>query len=135
MAVSGTIITKFKTKGRIKSSQRALGRAYKEVAAMMEIEMKVKSRAKQYPPASRPGQYPAERTGNFATGINVTGTANGITVASGMPYGKLLESGTSRMSPRPWANRVMRQKKWGKKIAALALKYTGGKARTSKKGR
>ena len=135
MAISGTIITKFKTKARIRSSQRALGRAYREVAQDIENEMKTKSRAKQYPPASRPGQFPAERTGNFAHGINVTGTAKGITVASTMGYGKLLESGTSKMSPRPWAHRVLRQKKWETKIAKLAMKYTGGKAKTSKKGR
>jgi len=133
MAVRGVIIEKYKVKRAVRASQRALARAYREVALEMEVEMQVRCRNKQYPPASKPGQYPAERTGNFVRGINVTGTANGITVASGMLRGKWLEEGTSRMAARPWAKRVLVQARWEKKIAEKALKYTGGGKRRARR--
>ena len=146
MAISGTIITKFKTQQTIRASKNALGKAYKEVAAAIEAEVKTKCRAKQSPPSSRPGQYPSEDTGNFATGINVTGTANGITIASNHLYGAYLEHGVGPhatkkggihpgMAARPWASKILKLKKWEGQIAKLAMEYTGGKAKTSKKGR
>lgn len=135
MPITGTIITKFKTKRALRVTQTALGKAYKAVAREMQTVMRRRV-SKAYPPASSPGSFPHTRTGRFKAGINVTGTKNGITVASRERYGLFLETGTSTMAPRTWANRVLRggnnAQKWNKKIAALALKFSGGKA---KKGR
>jgi len=130
MAIRGKIIVKFKRKRALTSvSDRALGRAYKEVASQIHSEI-FRKVSRPYPPASKHGQYPRKRSGDFRDGIAVTGTKNGITISSSEDYGKYLEDGTSRMLPRTWAKRVLmwgnNRQKWEQKIAALARKYTGG---------
>ena len=129
MAIRGTVIVKFQRRRALRRTKAAMGRAYKEVAKEIEREIKQKV-SRSFPPASAPFQYPRRRTGRFRSGIAVTGTVNGITVSSVMPYGKFLEEGTSRMLPRTWARRVLlfgaNRKKWEARIAALAKKFTGG---------
>ena len=135
MAISGTIIVKFKRRRALQRTKAALGKAYAQVAKEMEAEMKRKT-GRQGPPRSLAGQYPKMDTGNFNEGINVTGTVNGITVASTMRYGAALEYKDPNAGGRPWASRVMtsgdQRKRWEKRIAKLALQFSGGKA---KKGR
>ena len=129
MPIRGTIIMKFRRRRGILASQRALGRAYSEVAEEVERVIKRKV-AREHPPASKHGQFPRLRSGKFRTGIKVTGTAKGITVSSVEAYGKYLEDGTVNMLPRTWAKRVLvwgdNRAKWEKKIGVLARKYTPG---------
>ena len=129
MAIRGQVIVKFKRRRTLKRTDAALGRAYKQVATEIKAEI-IRKVNRPFPPASRHGQYPRRRSGRFRSGIEVTGTKNGITISSAAVYGKFLEEGTSRMLPRTWARRVLlfggNRAKWEKRIATLAKKFSGG---------
>lgn len=134
------IVTKFTTRKAKKVSNNAYNKALKEVAIEMEKAMKAQMK-KQFPPASKPGQIPRVRTGQLKESIRVTASRGSIKVRS-VDHGLFLETGTSRMSPRPWALRVLgiktrrgpsgRTNKWAKKIAKRALELTGGKKKRGK---
>ena len=135
MPIAGKIITTFKRKRALRRTKAVMGLAYAVVAAEMQEEMQTACRANTHPPASVHGEFPAKRSGNFSDGINVTGTHNGITVASKMKYGWYLEYGTPRgqMMPRTWAHRVMvwddNRSRWEKRIAEVARQLTPSKAK------
>lgn len=63
---------------------------------------------KQWIP-SRPGEYPGVRTGNLRNSIAFVSPAqfDGRRAAFGtaVKYGRYLETGTSKMAPRPWLRR------------------------------
>jgi hypothetical protein len=66
-----------------------------------------------YPPASRPGESPHRRTGTLrdsvASRLDATESIGWVSVDT--PYASMLEDGTRKMKPRPYAmksvNRVM----------------------------
>lgn len=120
---------KFQRRRALRRIDAAMGKAYKQVAREVKTEI-VRKVGKQGPPRSRPFRYPKMDSGDFMRGIEVTGTAKGITISSVMPYGRYLEEGTENMLPRTWARRVLifgaNRKKWEARIAAWAKKFTGG---------
>lgn len=58
--------------------------------------------SRKYPPASRPGQAPAMRTGKFVRSGRVIRTANGAVVRWYAPYSGFLQHGTRNMAARPY---------------------------------
>lgn len=113
-------------------SGRAMGRAMNQVAEEIELYIQEHS-STLYPPPSKPGQYPHERSGDFKSGVHVTGTQRGFTVYSRAPYGIYLEEGNTRgMAPRPWAYRALVARDWLAKVAKLAREFTGGSRRRSR---
>lgn len=134
MAVKGTIVTRFKTKKAKSVSNNAYNKALKEVAVEMELAMKNQMKLPS-PPPSKPFGIPHVHSGDLKRSIRVTASRGVIKVRS-VKYGFFLEGGTSKMSPRPWALRVLgtktgrgpkgRSNKWAKKIAARAKQLTGG---------
>jgi len=75
--------------------------------------------SKRYPPASRPGQPPAMRTGKFVRSGRVIRTANGAIIRWYAPYSGFLQYGTKFMGPRPYFDialkNVLKRRKRGKK--------------------
>lgn len=59
------------------------------------------STQKQYPPASKPGTPPAQRSGNFARKIRIVRTSKGARLVFFAPYSSYVLQGTRHMDPRP----------------------------------
>jgi hypothetical protein len=57
--------------------------------------------SKSYPPASKPGQPPRKRSGNFIAKIRLVRTANGVRLIFFASYSSFLLKGTRKMAPRP----------------------------------
>lgn len=58
--------------------------------------------SKPYPPASKPGQAPRKRTGNFVAKVRIVRTTNGARLVCWAPYSGFLQHGTKFMRPRPF---------------------------------
>lgn len=80
----------------------------------------------RYPPASRPGQYPHRRTGDFHRSIRyrVLKELRRMRVYSNDRKAKWLEYGTQRMAPRPTFRRALRENT-RRLVAALRTKGRG----------
>lgn len=118
----GTLIVAFDPSVAIRTTKAALAAANLQVAGEIQADIQRKS-ARLYPPASKPGQYPRMRTGEFNTGVYVSGTANGIRVYSEAPHGVHLQYGTKNMEPRPWATKSLESRDWGARVQKLAAAY------------
>lgn len=127
---SGQVIVKYDLRAVEEASGRAFDRAAAQVAKEIEAYIQTKS-SRPYPPASKPGQYPRVRTGEFVGTVNVTGSRRGIFVRSPVPHGRFLEEGTVNMDPRPWATKALNARDWMSRIAKLARQYTGGSRKPS----
>lgn len=113
MPVRGTIIQRIAIPEIDGVSRRQAAAAAKSVAA--ELQQYAQARcSRPYPPASRYGQYPRTRSGELVSGINVTGTANYITIASEAMHGVYLEDplGTMGSGARKWASKAWNAKDW-----------------------
>lgn len=95
-----------RTSSIVRIIERAEGPAVYEAARVLAREITARVSAKQYPPASRPGEYPAVRTGRFSRSIRVSRGGRYATVYSAVGYGHWLNVGTTRMRPRPWLGRT-----------------------------
>lgn len=135
-APRGQVIVRFPIAEVEEASKRALSRAAKEVAAEIEAYAIAKSsRPCDGRPGShsKPGQYPKMETGEFVSGLRVTGSNTGITFYSQAPHGRYLEEGTINMDPRPWATKAANARNWMAKIAKLARQYTGGSRKPTRR--
>src|SRR6185436_10705844 len=107
----GTEVVSFDVRRAIKATQAAMAQGFREVAADMAVYLD-RQVSRPYPPASKPGQYPHIRSGEFAEGVTITGTVNGIRVYSAAPHGIMLQTGTVNMDPRPWATKLLNARDW-----------------------
>jgi len=114
-------VFKFNVKGAMDRGRRATGKAMDIVAAEMTAEIQRKTN-KPYPPASTPGNFPHKRTGNFQSSTQVVRVGKKLVVRT-TNVGRWLELGTSRMSARPWAHRVVSNKKWTRRLNDLSKKF------------
>ena len=133
----GRLITEFRTKKAVKSSQRAFDKALKDVGKEMQAVMRDKVNTK-YPPASIKNNPPHRRSGDLWRSITVTSSRGVIRIRT-IRHGFFLEGGTSRMDPRPFVRPTLFAKgqrtKWATKIAKRALELTGGKGTKKRGGR
>jgi HK97 gp10 family phage protein len=58
---------------------------------------------------SKPGQPPRKQTGALRRSITHEVIDGQARVGTNIPYGKMLEFGTSKMRPRPWLRRALRE--------------------------
>lgn len=121
MPVRGTIIQKISVPQIEGVSRRQIDAAAKSVAADLQQYAQARC-SRPYPPASRYGQYPRARTGELVSGINVTGTADYITIASQAMHGVYLEDplGTMGAGARKWASKAWNSRDWLARVEKLA---------------
>jgi hypothetical protein len=64
----------------------------------------------KHPPASRPGQAPAMRTGRLRreSGVKVDESSGTVGLVNTAPYARYLRDGTRRMAARPYQDQVFR---------------------------
>jgi hypothetical protein len=65
--------------------------------------------SKHFPPASAPGDWPANRTGNLKASISSEVGGDEVTVGTGMPYSGFLRNGTSRMARRKMSDNALQE--------------------------
>jgi hypothetical protein len=112
-------------------------------AGVAEASLTLKSKMKelisiQGPPRSKPGEAPHKDTSRLYNSIQAIGPAvQGdqviASVGTDVPYGIMLEYGTSRMAARPWLTRSLRENQsqiakqiiGGDSIQANAVGYAG----------
>ena len=66
-------------------------------------------RTGRFPPASRPGQYPAIRSGALKGSISSTSDSDSATVGSGVFYAVFLRTGTRKMARRAMSDNALRE--------------------------
>lgn len=135
MAVTGNIITKFKTRRALTTTKVALDKAYKAIAPKIEREIKAtisKQTGKRGPP-SPPGTPPYKRSGSLKRSVRVTGSEKKGIIVRTVFYGDIHENRQDRFR-RPFVRPVLQgqRKKWQDQLAKLSRKFMGGKP---KKGR
>src|SRR5262245_13500144 len=64
--------------------------------------------SRAYPPASRPGAWPARRTGGLIGSIQTEVTAKSVTIGTNQRYSKFLREGTSRMARRKMSDNALK---------------------------
>jgi len=62
-----------------------------------------------YPPASRPGQYPAVRTGALRASIRTRVTNDSVEISSNRPYSGYLRHGTRKMQRRKMSDNALQE--------------------------
>jgi phage gpG-like protein len=65
--------------------------------------------SKHYPPASSPGEWPANRTGDLKSSIRHEVNGDVLTVGTGEIYAVYLRYGTSRMARRKMSDDALRE--------------------------
>jgi len=109
-------LVKLEFKPRAKGSRRAISRAMDQIVDEMNTAIH-RGLDTPYPPPSRPGAKPHLRTGRLYRQTQVVRKGTEIQVRT-TQYGIWLESGTSKMKPRPFIRRVIhaRKRDWSKKL-------------------
>lgn len=64
---------------------------------------------KSYPPASKPGNPPARRTGRLHSSIGFVVNGLSVIVSAKVPYAAFLEDGTGRMAARPFMAKTLNE--------------------------
>ena len=141
------IVFRSKIKRAAGISKEAWASGIRSIAADVKAEVQALV-STAYPPASRPLTPPHKRTGRLQGGITVVvekstqGRAAALVVKSNVVYGPMLETGTVKMAPRPYARVVLLaggrrgtklKKKWTDRIARVA-KYKSGSTTRKKTG-
>jgi phage gpG-like protein len=90
-----------------KRDKAAFKRWLKVVA--QESEKAFKGGMKSYPSASRPGQYPAVRTGKLRSSVSSRVTDNSVIVGSSTPYAGYLRYGTRKMARRKMSDNALKE--------------------------
>lgn len=116
-------VIKFEVPKIIKRSRLAMTKALKIVVPEITKAIRQPMRRKFYPPASKPGTAPARRTSNLFNNTRVERKGFKLFVRT-QQYGIWLDEGTSRMAARPFIGRVIRQKRWTKRINQLTKKFS-----------
>lgn len=92
----------------MRGSQRAIGRAFRQVAGELESYIRGEWVSTPFPPPSEPYTPPHLRTGSFRAGVRVSGSEKGLTISSTEPYGAYLEHGVKRAARQVGAKRAKR---------------------------
>lgn len=84
-----------------------VARAFDEIGRRM-MDRAEEMLSTDYPPASEPGESPHRRTGNLQAlssfEVDVSGDQVSLTYRNDAAYAEFLNSGTSRMEARPFAD-------------------------------
>ena len=95
----------FNTTGIVERGLRSVSKGLDQTMQAMTDEISDRI-SRQYPPPSKPGQYPRRRTGFLADNVEVKRKGRKLFVR--MPaYGKYLQEGTSKMRARKFYEEVL----------------------------
>jgi phage gpG-like protein len=64
---------------------------------------------KQYPPASKKGQYPSIRTGRLRRSVATRVTDDTVVIGTHMPYSGYLRHGTRKMARRKMSDNALKE--------------------------
>lgn len=87
------------TAGIVRKARRAAAAGLDQILPNMNAELEDKLTRKIYPPASRPGQYPAMRTGRLSRRTKIQRDGLRLIIKT-TQYGIWLQGGTRRIAPR-----------------------------------
>jgi phage gpG-like protein len=92
---------------KAKHDKAAFRRWLKVVAE--ESHKAFKKGMKQYPPASKKGQYPSNRTGRLQRSITTRVTDDSVVIGTHMPYSGYLRMGTRKMARRKMSDNALKE--------------------------
>jgi phage gpG-like protein len=85
-------------------------RAFKRwLHAVAKESEKAFKKMRGFPPASKPGDYPAVRTGRLRASIRSKVTDDSVEISTDRPYSGFLRHGTRRMNRRKMSDNAMRE--------------------------
>lgn len=90
------------------TKNKAVFRRWLKVVAEESVKA-FKKGMKQYPPASKPRQYPSNRTGRLQRSISTRVTDDSVVIGTHMPYSGYLRYGTRKMARRKMSDNALKE--------------------------